>query len=118
MSVPSKEAIEAVGELMRETNIFPNQVEIAKQIVQSAIDKATEPGRKELLKLVIDIRKSITAFCPAVSLLLRAEVSHPLPGRLRVIKALARIVSDYTRDIPTPIKKGAKNHGVRVRRGR
>jgi predicted phosphoribosyltransferase len=42
MSAPSKEAIGAVGELMRETNIFPNQVGIAKQIVQSAIDKATE----------------------------------------------------------------------------
>jgi hypothetical protein len=42
MSAPSKEAIEAVGDLLRETNIFPNQVEIAKQIVQSVIDKATE----------------------------------------------------------------------------
>jgi hypothetical protein len=42
MTTPSKEAIEAVGELLRETNIFPNQVEVAKQIVQSAIDKSTE----------------------------------------------------------------------------
>ncbi|SRR6266576_1638431 len=42
----SKEATEAVGELMRETNIFPNQVEIAKKIVQSAIEKAM--GRRSL----------------------------------------------------------------------
>jgi hypothetical protein len=54
MSTPSKEAIEAVGELMRETNIFPNQVEVAKQIVQSAIDKATGVNAERVAEKIVE----------------------------------------------------------------
>jgi hypothetical protein len=53
-----------------------------------------------------------------IALCLRAEIAHPRPGRLSNIKSLARILADKTCNISAPVKKGAKNRGVRVRRGR
>jgi hypothetical protein len=73
------------------------------------------------MKTTVQYEKQVLALARAyqeITLVLRAEVSHACSDFISQIEALTRIMMRDMRDLNAPVKKGAKNHGVRVRRGR
>jgi hypothetical protein len=73
------------------------------------------------MKTTVKNKKKIIALAglyEEIALLLRTEIPHPNANFFRYIKLVAGIAWDNTRNLDAPVKKGAKNHGVRVRRGR
>jgi hypothetical protein len=73
------------------------------------------------MKTAIQDKKQIVALAIAyefVAFSLCAEISHTCPSVLRHIEAYARVLADKASNVSAPVKKRAKNHGVRVRRKR
>jgi hypothetical protein len=73
------------------------------------------------MKATIEHEKQVLALTRAyqkIALTLVTKVAHSTADFVSQVQALTRIYARDVRDIYAPVKKGAKNHGVRVRRNR